>query len=716
MHKLVKSFLFMTIVATSTVVAQNNSSNPLLQEWNTPHQTPPFQIIENQHYAPAMEIAIKEAKKNIENIIKQKEEPTFDNTILALEQSSEVLDRISSVLFNLNECNTNPELQKIVMDLSPKLTRYSTEIYMNQRLFERVKKLYDNRSNLSLTPEQNKLLENTYIAFQLSGATLSKDNKKKYASNAEKLSMLTQQFNQNVLADNNNYILHITQKEDLSGLPENVIAAAKEEAESRNLQGWVFTLAYPSYGPFLTYADNRSLREQIWKQYNSRGNRGNENDNNKIIQDITQLRYQQAKLLGYKDYASYSLSRTMMENTEKWENFMKQLITASFPIAKADFKEVQDYAKAHGAEFDLMPWDFSFYSQKLKKEKYDFDAELLRPYFSIDSVREGIFNLYGKLYGLNFQYNPNIPVYHPDVKAYEVFDHDRFMAVLYLDMHPRASKRSGAWMTEFRNQSNINGKQIRPLIQVVCNFSKPIGDKPALLSFDEVETFMHEFGHAIHGMLSDVTYPSISGTSVYRDFVELPSQVMENWASEPEFLNTFAKHYQTHDTMPAEYIQKIKRSENFLSGYYCIRQINLGLVDMAFHMLTEPLTKKAEEFEREHMIAIIPFVEGTNTSTAFTHIFAGGYAAGYYSYKWSEVLDADVFSKFKREGIFNTNTADKFRKEILSKGGTEHPAQLFRNFMGREPQLEALLIRSGFIATIEQNSPNEGLNPANKIH
>lgn len=685
----------MTIVSTA-VPSMGQTDNPLLETWNTPHQTPPFSQIRTEHYAPAMRAAIKEAEANINNIIKQKEAPSFENTIVAMQTASEQLDRISSLLFNLNECNTDSAMQQIVMELTPELTRYENSVSMNEKLFARVKAVYEQRDKLELTTEQRTLLENTYKGFVRNGVNLSGRDKKIFAKNSERLAELSQKMNQNVLADNNNYILHITKERDLNGLPENVVAAARQEAAERDLDGWVFTLAYPSFGPFITYADNRNLREQMWRAYNSRGNRGNENDNNEIIREMTHLRYQQAKLLGYSNYSEYVLSNRMCETPAQLSKFFDQLLNASMPYAIQDLKDVSNYASRHGAKLPLQRWDFSYWSEKMKQDKYDFDEELLRPYFQLENVRQGIFNLYGRLYGLTFKEASDIDVYHPDVKVYEVYDGNRFMAVLYLDMHPRASKRSGAWMTEFRNQSNIDGNEIRPLIQVVCNFSKPVGDKPALLSFSEVETFMHEFGHAMHGMLSDCTYPGVSGTNVKRDFVELPSQVMENWCYVPEFLNTFARHYQTGATIPMEYIQKIRAAEKYLAGWLCVRQLSLGLVDFAFHTITAPIQGPIEDFERAHMKELLPPVQGTNTSTAFTHIFAGGYASGYYGYKWAEVLDADVFSKFKQNGIFDKATAEAFRNEVLSKGGTEHPAVLFRNFMGRDPKIDALLQRCGF--------------------
>ena len=704
MKKFVKKIMIMTFAALSPAAAAAQN-NPLLEGWNTPRQTPPFDQIKVEHYVPAMRVAIKQAEDDVNAIINTKAKPSFDNTIVAMQSAGKNMERISELLFNLNECCTSPEMQDAVMTLLPEITRYSNWVSMNTKLFARVKKVYDNKDKLNLTTEQKTLLEDTYLSFVKNGVNLPKKEKELYAKKDEELSQLTQKFNQNVLADNNDYMLHITNKKDLKGLPDNVIAAAQEEAEQRKLDGWVFTLDYPSYGPFLTYADNRELREQMWRAYNSRGFRKNANNNEENIRRITQLRMEMAQLLGFENYAAYALSDKMAKDVATVGHFMQDLQNSALQQALFDIKEVQQYAEDHGVEFELQRWDFSYYSEKLKKEKYSFDAELLRPYFQLDKVRDGIFNLYNKLYGVRFVENSNIAVYHPDVKVYEVFAGDKFMGVLYLDMYPRASKRSGAWMTEFRGQSNIGGKQVRPLIQVVCNFTKPVGDKPSLLSFDEVETFMHEMGHAMHGMMSDVTYPSLSGTNVKHDFVETMSQVMENWCYESEFLNTFAKHYQTGDTIPGEYIKKIKASENFLSGYMCIRQLNYGNIDMAYHTLKAPLTEGVESFEHRNMVELLPVVEGAISSTAFTHIFSGGYAAGYYGYKWAEVLDADIFSKFKKDGIFNRNTSEKFLHDILSRGGSEDPSVLFRNFMGRDPNNEAFLIRSGFVKPLEFKKP-----------
>ena len=672
--------------------------NILLQEWSTPHGTPPFNLIRPEDFAPAIRKAIDTARTNINDITSQTDSPTFVNTIERLETASEDLDRATAILFNLNECHTNPVLQQTVLELTPEITRFENEIWMDVRLFERIKVLYKNKDDNDYSTEQRQVIENYYQRFVRNGVNLPDDLKQQYASNAEELATLNELFNQKTLDDTNDYVLHLTEQSQLNGLPENAIAAAHEEAEKRGLDGWVFTLKAPSYRPFMSFADDRDLREKMWRAYNSRGNRGNNNDNNQTIRKIANLRQKQANLLGYSDYASYKLARTMASDESTVLKFLDNLLKASLPYAKKDLAEVSDYAHSCGADYQLQNWDFSYWSEKLKRSRYDFDSEALRPYFQLEDVRQGIFSLYGKLYGLTFVENNDIPVYQEDVKVYEVFDSARFMGILYLDMFPRESKRSGAWMTEFRCQSHIGDKEVRPLIQVVCNFTKPAAGQPSLLTFDEVETFMHEMGHAMHGMLSEVHYPSISGTSVRRDFVEMPSQVMENWCYESEFLNTFARHYKTGETIPSEFIEKLNLSKNYLAGWLCLRQLNFGITDMAYHTLTSPMgdDMRVEDFEHSKMTELLPVVEGTCVSTSFTHIFSGGYAAGYYGYKWAEVLDADIFSRFKEEGIFNRETAKRFRREILSRGGSEHPTILFRNFMGRDPDNEALLRRCGF--------------------
>jgi len=676
------------------------ADNPLLTVWDTPHQTPPFSRIADAHYAPAIKEGIRMAEANIDAIARQSEPPTFENTIVALEKAAESLDRSTALLLNLNECCTNQQLQQTVLEIMPELTQYENRIWMDRRLFARVETIYQSRNSIPFDSEQTQLLEKYYQHFIRNGVNLDAEKKQRFATCTEELATLTETFNQNALHDTNDFTLHLTDSADLEGLPDGICHEAHDEALRRGLEGWVFTLHAPSYRPFLTYAANRKLRERMWRAYNSRGNRGSETDNKSIIARIVALRLEIAQLLGYDDYASYSLCRTMAQDAPTVNKFLDDLLQASLPFARQDLEEVQQFASQHGADYTLQNWDFSYWSERLKQQRYDFDSEALRPYFKLDNVRQGIFDLYGRLYGVSFVERNDVEVYHNDVMVFEVRDGERLLGLLYLDMFPRESKRSGAWMTEFRGQSFIGDEEVRPLIQVVCNFTKPSTDRPSLLTFDEVETFMHEMGHAMHGMLSDVRYPSVSGTNVRHDFVEMPSQVMENWCYEPEFLNTFAFHYQTGEPIPTEYIDKIRRAERYLAGWLCVRQLNFGRVDMAYHTIRQPLPAGAdiERFEHNSMVELLPTVEGCCSSTSFTHIFCGGYAAGYYGYKWAEVLDADIFSRFKESGIFDRDTATAFRREILSRGGSEHPAVLFRNFMGRDPDNDALLRRCGFTA------------------
>ncbi len=651
--------------------------NVLLQDW----EYPPFDQIKNEDYEPAIEEAIVEAERNIAAIVDNPEPPTFENTVEALECADRRLSRVSAIMMNLNECCTDEKLQDIVMRLQPEMTRFANRVSTDERLYKRVKQVSENTGYIACA-EKRTLLTNTLKGFVRHGVALPAVQREQYKRNEEELSELKLRFGQNALADMNEWTLHLTSEGDLAGLPEAVCTAAREEAEERGLDGWVFTLAYPMYGPFMTYSTRRDLREKMYRAYGSIGGRGNEHDNNAIIRRIVELRAEQAHMLGYDTYCDYVLEDRMVQSLPNLRRFMQELKDVVLPAAKQDLADV-------GA---TEAWDFSFLAEKLKHQRYDFDSEALRPYFPLESVREGIFNLYGKLYGLRFEEDGSIPVYHPDVKVFRVFDGNREMGTLYLDMHPRPSKRSGAWMTEFRGQYGA----VRPQIQVVCNFSKPTADAPALLRFSEVETFMHEMGHAMHGMLSEVQYESLSGTNVKRDFVEMPSQVMENWCYEPEFLSTFAHHYQTGEPLPPEYIDKIRAAQNHMAGWLCLRQLNLGLTDIAFHTASD-VAGKAEEVEAQAMTDLLPRVPGCCTSTNFSHIFGGGYASGYYGYKWAEVLDADIFSRFKQDGIFNRDTADCFRREILSRGGTEHPAVLFRNFMGREPDNKALLKRMNLL-------------------
>lgn len=660
--------------------------NILLQDW----EYPPFDKIKTDDFAPAVHECIAEAERNIEAIASNPDEPTFENTVEALEVASRRLDRVAAIMMNLNECCTSDALQQTVMQLEPIMTRFSMQVMTDRRLYSRVERVA--ASNKQLSTEQRTLLDNTLKSFRRHGVALEGDAREQYKRNEEELSELKLQFGQNALADLNDWTLHLTNPADLEGLPEAVCTAAHEEAASRGLDGWVFTLAAPSYLPFMTYSRHRELREKMYRAYGSIGGRGNDHDNNAVIRRIVELRAEQARLLGYNTYCDYVLEDRMVQSLDNLNLFMQGLKAAVLPAAKHDLDDVADNAAMDIQGSEFMPWDFSYYAERLKQQRYVFDSELLRPYFPLDAVREGIFNLYGRLYGLLFKEAPEIPVYHDDVQVYRVFDSNREMGILYLDMHPRPSKRSGAWMTEFRGQYG----SVRPQIQVVCNFSKPTADTPALLRFSEVETFMHEMGHAMHGMLSEVQYESLSGTNVKRDFVEMPSQVMENWCYEPEFLTTFARHWQTGEPLPTEYIDKIRAAQNHMAGWLCLRQLNLGFTDIAFHTMADGSTAgKAEEVEAKAMTNLLPRIPGCCTATNFSHIFGGGYASGYYGYKWSEVLDADIFSRFKADGIFNRNTAEAFRRDILSRGGTEHPSVLFRRFMGRNPDQQALLRRMG---------------------
>lgn len=659
--------------------------NILMTDW----ELPPFDRIHTEDYEPAIRAAIAEAEHVVEAIATSTEPATFENSVEALECASRRLDRVSAIMTNLNECCTSEELQAVVMRLEPEITRFSMKVMTDRRLYERVKRVESEKRKVE-NEEQRMLLEQTLKSFVRHGVALAEEEREQFKRNEEELSELKLRFSQNALADLNEWTLHLTDEADLDGLPDSVRVAAHEEAVVQGKEGWLFTLAAPSYIPFMTYSSRRDLREKMYRAYGSIGGRGNEHDNNEVMRRIVALRAEQARLLGYETYCDYVLSDRMVGSLANLRRFMHELHDAVRPAAERELAEVQYIATPSLPH--LMPWDFSYYAEQLKQQRYQFDSEALRPYFPLEAVREGIFDLYRRLYGLRFIEAPDVPVYHPDVEVYRVSDGGREMGLLYLDMYPRPSKRSGAWMTEFRGQHGA----VRPQIQVVCNFSKPTADTPALLRFSEVETFMHEMGHAMHGMLSEVQYESLSGTNVKRDFVEMPSQVMENWCYEPEFLSTFARHWQTGEVIPTEYIDKIRAAQNHLAGWLCLRQLNLGMTDIAFHtMAADSGEWKAEEVEAAAMDNLLPRVEGCCTATNFSHIFGGGYASGYYGYKWAEVLDADIFSRFKADGIFNRDTAEAFRREILSRGGTEHPAVLFRNFMGRDPDQQALLRRMG---------------------
>jgi len=692
--------VLLILLGMTTGFSQNEvkETNPLLVEWNTPHQTPPFQEIKHAHFIPAIDATLTEAKKEVDAIINSTDQPTFQNTIVALEICGENLERATSVLFNLNSAETDDEIQAITREVSPKLSEFSNYVSLDERLFGKVKSVYAQKENLHLSPQDLQLLEKKYLGFVRSGANLEGDAKKRYAEITTELSQLSLKFGENVLAETNAYQLHITDKKDLSGIPESECEAAAQVAKSKGKDGWIFTLQGPSFVGFMKYADNGNLREQMYRAYTSRGFQKNDQNNEEIIRKTVNLKMEKAKLLGFKNHAEYVLAERMAENPKRVNDFLQQLHAASRPAAEKEYAEVQDFAKKQGLKEPLHRWDWSYYSEKLKNAYYGFDEQQVKPYFQLEKVREGVFGLATRLYGLTFKENKAIPVYHPDATAYEVFDQDgSFLSVLYLDFFPREGKNGGAWMNDMRPESNVNGKDIRPIITIVCNFTKPTETKPSLLTFNEVTTFLHEFGHALHGMMAKTIYPSQSGTNVYRDFVELPSQVMENWATQKEWLDLFAVHYETGEKIPAELVQKLIEAENFQAGYASERQLSFGMNDMAWHSISEPFKGDIVKFEQKAIASTELFepVNGSCLSTAFSHIFAGGYAAGYYGYKWAEVLDADAFSVFKKNGIFDKATASSFRKNLLEKGGTEHPMKLYVAFRGQEPSVEPLLERSG---------------------
>jgi peptidyl-dipeptidase Dcp len=672
--------------------------NPLLREFNTPHQTAPFSEIENEHFFPAFKEAIKQGEEEIRAIAETTEKPSFDNTIIALERSGRLISRTAGIFFNLLNAETNDELQKIAQEISPILTKYQNDITLNPVLYERVKNIYSQKDQLKLTVEQQTLLENTYLSFVRRGADLTDKEKIRFREISTELSGLTLQFDNNVLKETNSYELHITEKDKLAGLPESSLEAASAKAKEKNKEGWIFDITMPSYLPFMKYADDRQLRKELYMAYSSKAFKGNEYDNRENVNRIVNLRLEMANLLGYPDYASYVLERRMANNAAGVYKLLDDLYSASYNVALKEKAEIEAFAKKSGFKGDIMPWDWTYYSEKLKIKKFDLNDEMLKPYFELNKVVEGVFGLATELFGISFKVNREIEVYHEEVVPYEVYDMDgKFLAVLYTDFHPRPGKQGGAWMNDFKGQWKEDDLDSRPHITIVMNFTRPTETKPALLTFNEVETFMHEFGHALHGILADVNYASLSGTNVYRDFVELPSQIMENWAVEKEFLDSFAEHYQTGEKIPVSLVNKIKESQNYLAGYLFVRQLSFGYLDMAWHTLEEPFNGDVKKFEEEawEKTRIFPVIEEVCMSTQFGHLFAGGYAAGYYGYKWAEVLDADAFSLFKEKGLFNKEVATSFRKNILEKGGTEHPMVLYKRFRGHEPEVDALLERSG---------------------
>lgn len=675
--------------------------NPFFSKYTTIHEVPPFDQIKLEDYEEAFMEGIRRDDEHIDKIINNPEPPTFDNTIIEEDDENEyyaLLDKVSAVFFNLLSAETNDEMDALAQKIQPALTKHANDVSLNKRLFERIKAVHDNHR--PLTPEEECLLQKSYDGFVRSGALLDEEGKAKLRALTEEGSMLSLQFSQNLLKEKKAFSLHITDENDLKGLPDTQKEAARHEAKERNLDGWVFTLDFPSYGPFMQYAENRDLREKMFMAYNTLCTHENETNNIDICKRLINIRRETAQFLGYHTYADYVLVKRMASNVANVYKLLDDLIDAYKPTAVAEKEELKQMAKRmNGEDFKLMPWDGAFYSHKLQLEKYNVDAEMVRPYFELSKVIKGVFGLATRLYGITFQENKDIPVYHPDVKAYEVFDKDgSYLAVLYADFYPRKGKQGGAWMTSYQDQwINQKGENIRPHVSLVMNFTKPTADKPALLTLGEVETFLHEFGHSLHGMFANTRFSSLSGTNVWWDFVELPSQFMENFSLEREFLSTFAYHYKTGEPMPDDLIQRLIDGRNFAVASACLRQVSFGLLDMAYYTKEKPFEDDLIKFEKKawEKAIIGTQLENTCMTVQFSHIMAGGYSAGYYSYKWAEVLDADAFAVFKREGVFNRETAQRFRDCILSKGGTEHPMTLYKRFRGGEPTIDALLERNG---------------------
>ena len=686
------------IAATSaTMLMASCNTNPLLQESTLPYGAPQFDKIKSEHYMPAFKEGIAQAKAEIDAIVANSAQPDFENTIEAMERSGKTLNKVSSIFFNLLEADSDETLQQIAEEVSPLLNDYQMYVSLNEKLFARVKSVWERKEGLGLAQDQMTLLEKTYKSFTRGGANLQGEDRQKYAQLSEQLSLATIRFGRNVLAATNAYKLNITDEAKLAGMPDYLKELGKQTAEEAGQQGWTFDLSYPSYGPFMRFCDDRELRKEMYLAYNSRGLK-EEGDNTELVKEIASLRLQIANLLGYETYAHYALEERMLKTPSQVNGFLEDLLQASLPKARKEVKAIQDYAAAHGFKGELQSWDFSYWSEKLKNERYTISDAELKPYFRLDDCIDAVFGLAGKLYGLSFEERSDIPVYHPDVKVYDVKNEQgRHMALFYVDFFPRASKRNGAWMTEFRGQSIVDGTEYRPFVSLVTNFSKPTAGEPSLITPDELETLLHEFGHSLHGMLAEGRYESLCGTNVARDFVELPSQIMENWAYEPEFLQSFAKHYKTGETIPAELIEKISASRNYNAAYLQVRQLNFGILDMAWHDQKTMSEEPTVEFEKSVLsrMAVLPDVPGTAVSTSITHLFSGGYAAGYYSYKWSEVLEADAFSLFKEKGIFSREVAESFRANILSKGGSEDEAVMYRNFRGHDPEVGALLRKLG---------------------
>lgn len=667
----------------------------LTEKFNTPYQSSPFDQIKNEDYLPAFKELIQQSEAEIDAIVNNSEEPTFENTIEALAFSGEQLDRASNIFFNLNSAETSDKLQQIAQEVSPILTEYSSKISQNEDLFNRIKKVYDEKEKYNLNEEQQMLLNETYKGFVRSGALLNEENKEKLKKISMDLSLKSLKFGQNVLASTNEYFKHIASKEDLIGIPEAIIEQYAEEAKERNLEGWVVTLQYPSYIPFMTYSENRNLRKELALANGKKSFDGGEFDNQNLIKELLNLKQQKAELLGYTNYADYVLEERMAKSPTKVIDFLNELLVKARPFAEKEIEELKSLAKADGID-EMQGYDHAYYAEKLRKAKYDLNDEELKPYFPLEQVQEAVFGLSEQLFGLTFVERNDVPKYHEDVKVYEVKENGEYKSLLYVDYFPRKGKRAGAWMTSYKNQYQKDGENSRPHISIVCNFSKPTKDTPSLLTFQEVTTLFHEFGHALHGMLANTQYPNLSGTSVKWDFVELPSQFLENFCYEPDFLKTFAKHYKTGEVLPDEKIEKIEQSKSFMEGYQTMRQLGFGILDMSYHTKVSELENlSVKEFEDNYTKAtqLYPSNPETAMSPSFSHIFQGGYSAGYYSYKWAEVLDADAFQYFKENGIFNPEIAAKY-KILLSSGGTKDPMELYKSFRGSEPQVESLLKRA----------------------
>ncbi len=671
----------------------------LTTPFTTPYNSAPFSQININDFKPAFEETIAMARAEIDAIIENPAAPTFENTIVALDFSGEALDRLSNIFFNLNSAETSDELQKIAQEVSPLLTAFGNDITLNEALFQRVKSVHDQKSKLNLTPEQATLLDKKFKGFSRNGALLSDENKSKLREIDTELAKIKLVFGENVLAETNNYQLHITHEADLKGLPEGTKEMARALAQSKELEGWIFTLDFPSYLPFVTYIENRELRKEMALAAGKKGFQNNEYDNQENVKNIVRLRHKRAQLLGYASHSDFVLEERMAQNPAKVQSFLADLLDKAKPAAEREFTQLTAFAKELETIDSLEKWDGAYYAEKLKQKLFSLDDEILKPYFKLDNVLQGAFTVAEKLFGITFKEINNIDKYHEDVQTYEVQDTDgQWVALFYADFFPRKGKRNGAWMTSYKPQYIKNGINERPHVSIVCNFTPPTETKPSLLTFNEVTTLFHEFGHALHGMLANTTYPSLSGTSVYWDFVELPSQVLENWCYEPEALALFAKHYETGEILPQQYVDKIKESASFLEGMATLRQLSFGMLDMAYHAKAQEITNvKAFEKQAMEIAALYPDTPDNCMSTSFSHIFQGGYSSGYYSYKWAEVLDADAFAYFQEQGIFNKDVATRFKENVLSKGGTELPMELYKRFRGQEPKPEALLKRAGLL-------------------